>query len=220
MPTALLLGATGLVGSHLLPLLIANGRWARVVTLGRRPMAPAGAGHAHHVLDFAHLAERPDLFACDDVFCCLGTTMKQAGSKEAFRRVDRDYPFQAAQLARGQGATQFLLVSAVGADPRSRIFYNRVKGEVEAALRSVGFESLSIFRPSLLTGERAEERRGEVLGEAVLNAVRPLLVGPLRRLRPTPARAVAAAMAVVAAERPKGVHVFEPEAIPEQAPLP
>jgi uncharacterized protein YbjT (DUF2867 family) len=146
--------------------------------------------------------------------------MKQAGSKEAFRRVDRDYPFQAAQLARGPGATQFLLVSAVGADPRSRIFYNRVKGEVEAALRSVGFESLSIFRPSLLTGERAEERRGEVLGEAVLNAVRPLLVGPLRRLRPTPARAVAAAMAVVAAERPKGVHVFEPEAIPEQAPLP
>ena len=212
--TALLLGSSGLVGSALLPLLLADGRWERVVTLGRRPVPPAAPHHEHHVLDFEHLTERPDLFACDDVFCCLGTTWRKAGaSKNAFRLVDRDYPFEAAQLARGQGATQYLLVSSIGANPRSPFFYTRVKGEVEEALKAVGFESLSIFRPSQLAGERPEARRGEQRALAALKALRPLLVGPLRRYRETPADAVARAMAAVATERPPGVHVFERDAI-------
>jgi uncharacterized protein YbjT (DUF2867 family) len=219
-PSALLLGATGLVGGHLLPLLAADGRWAHVVTLGRRPMPRAGPRHAHHVIDFERLAERPELFTCDDVFCCLGTTIKQAGSEEAFARVDRDYPLEAARLARGQGATQYLLVSSLGASPRSPFFYTRVKGELEEALEDVGFESLSIFRPSQLAGERAEERPGERWALAALRVARPALVGPLRRLRPTPAEAVARAMAAVAAERPAGVRVFEAEEIVKRARTP
>jgi uncharacterized protein YbjT (DUF2867 family) len=217
MPTALLLGATGLVGGLVLPRLLDHGRWDRVVTIGRRPMPQASPAHVHHVLDFAHLAERPDLFACDDVFCCLGTTIRQAGSEEAFARVDRDYPFAAAQLARGQGATQFLLVTSIGASPRSPFFYTRTKGEVEEALKGVGYESLSIFRPSQLSGARAEERPTEKLALAVLRVVSPLLAGPLRRYRATPAEAVAEAMVSVAAERPAGVHAFEADAIVDRA---
>ena len=218
MPTALLLGATGLVGGHLLARLTAHGRWDRVVTLGRRPMPPAAPPHEHHVLDFDRLAERPDLFACDDVFCCLGTTWKQAGkSEEAFRRVDHDYPLEAARLAHRQGARQYLLVSSIGASARSPFFYPRVKGEVEEALGDVGFESVSIFRPSQLAGDRDGERPGEQRALAMLRAVRPLLVGPLRRFRPTPADAVAQAMVAVAAEQSQGVHVFERAAILERA---
>lgn len=215
--TALLLGATGLVGSHVLPLLLEHDRWDRVVTLGRRPMPEADAGHAHHVVDFDRLAEHPDLFRCDDVFCCLGTTIKDAGSEEAFARVDRDYPFEAAQLAHGQGARQYLLVSSLGANPKSPFFYARVKGEVEEALKDVGFESLSIFRPSQLAGARREERPKEKVALGLLKLFSPVLVGPLRQYRATPARAVAEAMVGVAAERPGGVHVFEADAIVDRA---
>lgn len=218
--TALLLGATGLVGAHVLLGLAADARWTRIVTLGRRPMPQAAPKHAHHVLDFDRMAEHAPWFACDDVLCCLGTTLRQAGSQEAFRRVDQDYPFAAAQLARGQGARQFLLVSSLGADARSRFFYTRVKGETEQALRAVGFESLSIFRPSQLAGERGTARPGEEWALAALRVFRPLLVGPLRTLRPTLAHAVAEAMVAVAAERPPGVHVLGPEAIATRAQTP
>jgi uncharacterized protein YbjT (DUF2867 family) len=200
-----------------LPLLLDHGRWDRVVTLGRRPMPAAGPRHEHHVLDFEHLVEQPALFACDDVFCALGTTIREAGSEEAFARVDRDYPFAAAQLARGQGARQFLLVSSIGANPRSPFFYTRVKGEVEEALKRVGFESLSIFRPSQLAGERAARRPKEERALAILGVLRPVLVGPLRRWRPTPAEAVARVMVGVAAERPPGIHVFEADEIVRRA---
>ncbi|MDX1420693.1 MAG: oxidoreductase [Rubricoccaceae bacterium] len=215
--TALLLGATGLVGSHALPLLLDHDRWDRVVTLGRRPMPVAGPGHTHHVVDFDRIAEHPDLFRCDDVFCCLGTTIKDAGSEEAFARVDRDYPFAAAQLAHGQGASQYLLISSIGANPKSPFFYARVKGEVEDALKDVGFESLSIFRPSQLSGVRREARSKEKVALGVLKILSPVLVGPLRRYRATPARAVAEAMVQVAAERPAGVHVHEADAIVRRA---
>jgi uncharacterized protein YbjT (DUF2867 family) len=213
MPSALLLGATGLIGGHVLTLLLESDRWGRVVTLGRRPMPQAEPEHTHHVIDFEQMAERPELLACDDVFCCLGTTIKQAGSEAAFARVDRDYPFEAARLAHGRGATQYLLVSSIGANPKSSFFYTRTKGEAEEALKEVGFESLSIFRPSQLAGERAEKRPREALALGLLGVLAPVMVGPLRRYRATPARAVAQAMVAVAAEGPAGVHVFEAEEI-------
>lgn len=215
--TALLLGATGLVGGHVLRSLAQDGRWSRVVTLDRRPLPPASGTHEPHVVDFGGLADAADLFACDDVFCCLGTTMKQAGSKEAFRRVDLDIPTETARRAHAAGATQMLLVSALGAAPDSRIFYNRVKGQAEAAVGAVGFEAVQIVRPSLLTGDREEVRLGERIGEAVLRFASPLLIGPLRSLRPTPAESVAAALVALAAERPAGVHVYGPEAIKARA---
>ena len=206
--TALLLGATGLVGGHLLPLL-ADG-WTHVVTLGRRAMPLAGPTHTHHIVDFDRLGEHADLFTCDALFCCLGTTMKEAGSKEAFRRVDLDIPVEAARRAADGGTTLVSLVSALGADPASRVFYNRTKGEAERAVQAAGIATTQIFRPSLLTGERDETRLGESVGELILGAASPLLIGPLRPFRPTPARDVARAMAV-AAETPRpGVRVVEP----------
>lgn len=211
--TALLLGATGLVGSHVLRLLAHDDRWSQVVTLGRRPMDLVSANHEHHVLDFDHMTEHAEWFACDDVFCCLGTTAKQTPNTDAYRRVDLGYPFTAAQLAQSQGATQYLLVSALGADPSSRIFYNRLKGEAEQALRTVDLESLSMFRPSLLTGDRDETRLGEQVGEVVLTLTRPFLLGPLRKYRPTPAETLARVVVEVAAERPAGAHVWEADAI-------
>ena len=216
--TALLLGATGLVGGHALRLLARDGRWGHVVTLGRRPMALASHRHEDHVVDFDRLADHADLFACDDLFCCLGTTMKRAGSKDAFRRVDLEIPAEAARLAREGGAAQGLLVSALGADPGSRIFYTRTKGEAEEAFRDVGFEAVQIVRPSLLTGDRVprpggEVRRGERAAEAVLEALRPALVGPLRRLRPTPAVDVARALVALAAAAPPGDHAYGPRTI-------
>lgn len=215
--TALLLGATGLVGGHLLSLLAHDRRWSRVVTLGRRPMPSASGTHEDHVVDFDRLPEQAALLACDDLFCALGTTIKTAGSQEAFRRVDLEIPFEAAQLAASQGTSQMLLVSSLGADPDSRIFYNRTKGEAERAVRSVGFDAVQIFRPSLLAGDRDEVRWGERIGAAVLGAIRPLLVGPLSPLRPTEASDVARAMVEVAAARPAGVHVYDPEAIRQRA---
>ncbi len=220
MPTALLLGATGLVGGHALRAFLdatdADGapRWDHVSTLGRRPMDSAGARHVHHVVDFDRLDDAPvGAFDADTLVCALGTTIRQAGSREAFRRVDLEIPFEVAQRAHAAGATQMLLVSALGASESSAVFYNRVKGEAERHVQEVGFESVQLLRPSLLTGERDETRVGERIAEAVLTFARPLLVGPLKTLRPTPAADVGRALAVLAARRPRGIHVYEPPAI-------
>lgn len=223
--TVLLLGATGLVGGHVLRLLARDVAWGRVVTLGRRAMPLAGDRHEHHVVDFRDLDAHADLFGCDAVACCLGTTIKQAGSQEAFRFVDHDLPLAAARLAHARGATGYALVSAYGADADSRIFYNRVKGETEDAIRAVGFGGLTLLRPSLLTGDRDENRPGERFGEAVLSVLTPIMVGPLRPLRPTPAEDVALAMADAlspeAGARPelrsRGITVLGPVEIRERA---
>ena len=215
--TALLLGATGLVGSHVLGRLADDPRWGRVVTLGRRPMASASPTHEDHVVDFDRLADHADLFACDDLFCCLGTTIKQAGSEAAFRRVDLEIPSESAQRAAGAGASQMLIVTAWGADADSRLLYTRTKGEVERAARSVGFQALQILRPSLPTGDRNEFRLGERIGQAVGAVVGPLLRGPLAPLRPISASEVARAMVEIAAQRPTGAHVYGPDDLRQRA---
>lgn len=211
--TALLAGATGLVGQHVLRRLLAHDAWARVVTLGRRPLGLTHPKLTHHVVDFDRLAAHTDVLQAEDIFCCLGTTMKQAGSKEAFRRVDFTYPLRLAELTRAEGARQYLVVSATGADPDSFFFYNQVKGELEAALQRLDFDALYLMRPSLLTGDRDETRLGERIAQTALNAVRPLLVGPLRRARPTAADDVAAAMLHLALRPPAGIEVAEPSRI-------
>lgn len=208
--TALVAGATGLVGGHLLQLLLADATWSRVVTLGRRSLPI----HAHEkleqrVVDLGGLEALADLPHADDVFCCLGTTIKQAGSQQAFSRVDHDYVVALARAGLRCGAIQFLLVSAVGADPTSRVFYSRVKGETEAAVRQLPYRAVQIFRPSLLLGQRAEFRLGERIAMRVAPLMSVALVGRLRRYRPIAAAAVARAMVAIAKERPSGPNVFE-----------
>ncbi len=162
---ALLLGATGLVGRELLAQLLDDDRYTSVTVVARRG---TGANHAklvEHVFDLEQMESHPEAFVADDVFCALGTTIRVAGSQERFRVVDFELPLRAARLARERGAAHYLLVSSVGADPRSRIFYSRVKGELEQALMKLGYPSLTIARPSTLLGDRAEHRRGETIAQ-------------------------------------------------------
>ena len=161
MKTALLAGPTGLIGNQLLHLLLQDDEYSRVKAISRRPLNMEHPKLENLVLDFDTMTEHYEQLKADDVFCCLGTTMRQAGSKEAFKKVDYSYPVELAKIAKGHGALRYLLVSALGANKNSAIYYNRIKGEVEEAVAQVGFSSLHIFRPSLLVGDRKEVRAGE-----------------------------------------------------------
>jgi uncharacterized protein YbjT (DUF2867 family) len=208
---ALVLGATGLVGHSLVKQLLGARDWAEVAAAVRRPLGPVHPHLVEHVVDFENLESSRALFNVDQVFCCLGTTMAKAGSREAFRKVDYEYPLRAATLACDAGARQFLVVTALGSNPRSAVFYNRVKGELEAALAALNLPALHIFRPSLLLGDREEVRPGERAGIAVAGLLRPLFAGPLRRYRPVRAETVARAMVSAARQGRAGVHVYENE---------
>lgn len=206
--TVVLSGATGLVGREALRLLLADPGIAQVVVLVRRPLAdaPASPKLVAHVVDFERLDATAPPFAADQLVCALGSTIRQAGSEERFRAVDFGYPLALARLAVARGARHVLLVSALGADPRSRVFYNRVKGELEAALSALPLPALSIVRPSLLLGDRAEFRLGEVLAK-------PFALLVLGRYRPVHARDVAAALVRLAREDAPGKRVVESETI-------
>lgn len=207
---ATIAGATGLVGRELLAQLIASPRYAAIHAIGRR--APL-VEHAKVHVTASDLQTIPALPTIDDAFCCLGTTIKKAGSQAAFRAVDFDMVLNFAQAAKQAGANRFLVVSALGANAKSAVFYNRVKGEMERTLMALNFESLTIFRPSFLVGERAEARAGERLGVAVFSALAPLMIGPVRKVRPVAAKAVAHAMVLAAASDTTGVTVVESDEI-------
>lgn len=202
--TALLLGATGLVGSACLDFLLADRGYRQVRVLARSALKKEHKKLIYHRVEFESLDDAQQQFAVDDIFCCLGTTIKVAGSQQAFRRVDFDYPITAAKLGAEAAAERFLVVSAVGADPRSRVFYNRVKGEMEEALKKVPYRAIWILRPSLLLGERTARRPGEGLATAISRPLTPLMVGPLRRYRPIPAEDVARAMVKLAKKAGRG----------------
>lgn len=203
--TALLAGASGLVGSHVLTRLLASSRYRRVLVVGRRPLGTMAPKLEQHVLDLDRVeTDFPDV-ELDDVFCCLGTTIRAAGSQAAFRRVDHDYPVALARLALARGARRFAIISSLGADPNATMFYSRVKGETEADIAALGLPRCWMLRPSLLAGNRTEMRTGERFGLAVAALLSPLMVGPLRRYRAIHADTVAAAMlALAAGDRPSG----------------
>lgn len=196
--SALIVGSTGLVGGFLLDHLLDDDLYRQVHALVRRPLDRQHPKLQQVVVDFDQLDGHDGAFEVDDAFCCLGTTIKNAGSQEAFRRVDHDYVVEIARRARAAGAQRFLLVSSVGADASAGSFYLQVKGETEEAVGALGYPQLHIFHPSILTGPRQESRPAERLGILVSRLLSPLMLGPLRRYRPTPAEAVAAAMAEAA----------------------
>jgi uncharacterized protein YbjT (DUF2867 family) len=211
--TGLVAGATGLVGGHCLKHLLEDSAYDRVVALVRRPLDLNHSKLIELVVEFERLDEYADLLNCDDLFCCLGTTIAAAGSQEAFRRVDHDYPFELATLARANGCSQFLLVSSVGANPASSVFYSRVKGEVERDISRLDFPDIHIFRPSLLLGERREVRFKEQIAEKIAAALSFLFVGPIQRYKPIEASAVAVAMVKIAKQSLGGTHIYESEEI-------
>ncbi len=203
----LLAGATGLVGRVVLAQALAEPRVAQLVAPTRRPLAPHPKLE-NPLVDFAALPADAPWWTVDGVVCTLGTTMRQAGSHEAFRRVDFDYPVAVARHARAHGATAYALNSSVGANAYSDNFYLRTKGEVEVALRACGYPSLTIARPGLLGGTRAEFRPGERVGLVVLRLLGPLLP---RRYRISPAARVACTLLEGALTTPPGIHLVEPE---------
>lgn len=211
--TALVAGASGLVGGHVLRLLLEDRAYERVTVLARRALPLTHRRLVQDVVDFDHLAEHAGFPRVDDVFCCLGTTLRKAGTQDAFRKVDFDYVCALARAASRHRASQFLLTSSIGANPRSRVFYSRVKGEVEDAVSRLPFDGIHVFRPSLLVGRRSDTRTGERVAVVLSRAMAWALVGPLRRYRPIPAPMVAGAMVRVAAAARRGAHVYESEDI-------
>ena len=201
----ILLGATGLVGSHVLDMAIADERVDEVIAPARRPI-PERPGLFAPQVDFDHLPEDAPWWRAEAVICALGTTMKKAGSREAFRRVDYHYPLEVARLARRRGVPTFVLNSAMGADSGSRFFYNQVKGALERDLQAVGFDSLTLVRPGLIGGEREEFRLGEHTATLVLGALGPVLP---RKWRINPAARIAALMIEAALGGRAGVQVVE-----------
>jgi uncharacterized protein YbjT (DUF2867 family) len=196
---ALVVGASGLVGHQLVDLLLESPAYSEVIILLRRPFFPSRKNLREIVFDF----ENPDasVVLADDVFCCLGTTMKRAGSKDAFRKVDYTYPLAIAELALKNGAQQFLIVTAMGANSKSLFFYNRVKGELEEELLKLNYPRLKIVRPSLLLGQRQELRMGEKLGELFLRSLMFMMIGPLKKYSAIESAKVARAMVALAQEK-------------------
>lgn len=190
----MLLGATGLTGGQVLQGLLAREEVDQVVALVRHRLPTLHDKLAQHEVDFDNLDAHASLFDVDTIICCLGTTIKKAGSQAQFRKVDLGYPLKAAELGRSHDVRAFILMSAIGASSSSAIFYNRVKGELEDALEDLGYPYLSIYHPSLLLGDRKEQRTAEALGIKAMPLVNRLLIGPLDKYRGIEAATVAQAM--------------------------
>ncbi len=211
--SAVLIGASGLIGGHLLRLLVNDETYGQVTVPVRRSLSFRHPKLREYVVDFEHLDKQGDALTGQEVFCCLGTTIKSAGTQAAFRKVDFTYVVEAASIAAKNGARQFLLVSSLGADRNSRAFYLRVKGEVEQAVAQLPFKAVQIFRPSALLGERSTPRPMEKFSLTLLNLISRVFIGRLRRYRAIEAATVARAMLVAAKQQNPGVTVYESERI-------
>lgn len=205
---ALIFGATGLVGNILVHLLIKDARYQKITLLNRKNLALQHEHLSQHEIDFSSLDLYKDEFDVDHVFCCLGTTIKKAKTQDAFRKVDHDLVVQLAKLSKENGAEHFLFVSAMGAHAHSNIFYNRVKGEVEQSVLSVGPRKITWVRPSLLLGERQVIRPGEKMGEFFMKPLSFLMRGPLKKYAPIQAERVAQKMIDLANGEDQGKEDF------------
>ncbi|RMG29708.1 MAG: NAD-dependent epimerase/dehydratase family protein [Bacteroidetes bacterium] len=206
--TALLFGATGLVGGELLQLLLEDDDYSLVHVFTRREIPVRHPKLKLHLIDFSKLEKYKNLIRGDHLFCCLGTTMKKAGSRAAFREVDYHYPMLLAEMASQNQVSKYLVVSSVGANPNSFFFYSRVKGEMERGIQLYPFEQISILRPSLLLGQRSEKRLGEDIGKTLNTLLSPFMQGPLKKYRGIAGKTVALAMQYLA-RYPQQQVVFE-----------
>ena len=207
MKKALVIGGTGLIGSSLIELLLADGRYA-VISLVRKKSALNNNQLTEVVFNF----DNPDrrLVVADEVFCCLGTTIKTAGSKDAFYKVDHDYVVETAQLAQTNGAKKFAMVSSMGANKNATFFYSKVKGITEEAVSNISYESIFIFRPSLLLGQRKEFRFGELVSKVLMTVFSFAIPKKYKAIQ---ARQVAKAMIASMNTGQTGVHVIESDRI-------
>lgn len=206
--TALVIGSSGLIGSHLVIQLLSNPNFDKVIVFNRRPCLILHPKIEEHLIDFNDLKPIEPFVKGDVMFCTMGTTIKKAGSKEAFRLVDVVYPEQFAQMALNNQIKQFLLISSLGADLESTNFYLKTKGEIETFLQQSAFNSVSILRPSLLLGDRKEFRLGEKLATYILPVLSLFLIGPFKKYKAIEAKTVAKAMIEIALQNKPGFTIY------------
>ena len=217
MKTALIAGATGLTGSQLLPLLLESDNYGNVIVLSRRPIKLDNSKAEIIVTDFNDLQTDLAGISIDDVFCCLGTTIKKAGSKDAFRQVDYQYCLDLAEQCLALGASHFLLISALGASTKSLSFYSRTKGELERDLKSLNYPSLTILQPSLIDGDRSEERFGEEIALKLMKPLSAITQNLIPGITPVKASEIAACLYHCAAKPEQGFNVIKSDSIREIA---
>jgi len=212
---AILAGATGAIGSSLLQQLLADRNYSEVMVLVRKKLELKNPKLKQIILDFDKLKDFSHEITGDVVFCCLGTTAKQTPDKNEYRKIDYQYPLDIAWIAQVNGAESYHLISAMGANKNSAIFYNKTKGEVEHDLKAVPFKSIHIYQPSLLDSSRTDKRFGEGLMNKIMHVINPLLVGGLRKYRSIKVENVAKAMLNQSLEDKKGVFTYESDKIQE-----
>jgi uncharacterized protein YbjT (DUF2867 family) len=217
MKTALIIGSTGLIGSHLLDLLLESQEYDKVITFVKRDSGIQHPKLKQHIIDFDKPETYKELVVGDDFFCSIGTTIKKAGSQNAFRKVDFEYPKQFASLAQQNKVNQFLIITSLGADANSSNFYLKTKGEIQDFLKNCAFESISILQPSLLLGNRTEFRLGEKMGVYFMKLFSFLFIGNLKKYKAIQSEAVAKAMFIIAQKNYKGFQIIESDSIQEIA---
>ena len=211
--TALLLGATGLVGEQCLRELAKITEYDKIIVLSRKKIALPNSKFELLISDFTNIDLIGSQLNVTDIFCALGTTISKAGSAAEFKRVDYDIPMQLAKHGKSNGAKQFVLVSSIGANAQSSVLYTKTKGKLEADLAKLNFECLLIFRPSILLGDRKENRVGETVGKFIADKLDFLFVGPLKKYRGTPANLLAKVMVSMAQKSYTGVRIIDNEEI-------
>ena len=215
MKTALVIGSTGLIGSKLLNLLLESDEYSKVIAFAKRDIGINHAKLTQHIIDFDKPETYKELIVGDDFFCTIGTTIKNAGSQQAFRKVDFEYPKQFAKFAIDNKVKQFLIISSLGADATSGNFYLKTKGEIQNFLKESDFESVSVLQPSLLLGDRTEFRFGEKVGGFIMKMFPFLFQGNLKKYKPIEDKTVAKALLRIAQQNNIGFKIYESDAIQE-----
>ncbi|MFP5081378.1 oxidoreductase [Pedobacter sp. JCM 36344] len=212
---AIIVGASGLIGSALLAILLNDSEYSEVLALVRTPLNNSHPKFNQIAVDFDKLDDYAHQITGDVIFCALGSTKRKTPDLNIYRKIDHDYPLKLAEIAVANGVNQFHLISSLGANKNSSNFYIKMKGETEADIKTAGLYSLVIYRPSLLTGDRKEHRFAEGLMQSLSKLVNPLLIGGLKKYRSIEASTVAKAMDNLSHTDLKGIYVYESDEISE-----
>nr|WP_294870708.1 oxidoreductase [uncultured Pedobacter sp.] len=210
---AILLGATGLIGDNLLVQLLNNTNYSEVLAIGRKKLNIEHPKLKELIVDFDHIDQYAADITGDVVFCCLGTTNSKTPDKVQYKKIDYQYPLDIGSIAQNNGATAYHLVSSMGADATSSLFYPKTKGEVERDLKAIPFKSIYIYRPSLLDGNRKEKRSAERIMIGLMRFLNPILIGGLKKYRSIKIETVASAMLKESLTDKKGVFIYSSDQI-------
>ena len=215
MKTALVIGSTGLIGSHLLNILLESNEYSKVIAFTKRDLGIKNSKLVQHIIDFDQPETYSQLIVGDDFFCTIGTTIKKAGSQKEFRKVDFEYPKQFASFALQNNVTQFLIISSLSANASSSNFYLKTKGEIQEYLKATDFETVAVLQPSLLLGDRTEFRLAEKVGGFFMKVLSFVFFGNLKKYKPIEGKTVAKALFTIAQRSNVGFKIYESDMIQE-----